>query len=125
VPTDPGTDQIGTWGLGHIKEHVKLYILSGGRFFLRGFGIVGAGVWVFSHTNFEIFGFGGTICTHDASHRVAMAMGVLAYSRGHPTTYSIRWLNFFKGFWHSWCRCLGISHRNFEIISSGGNFGKE
>jgi hypothetical protein len=33
--------------LGHIKGHVKLYILLGGRFFLRGFGIVGAGVWKF------------------------------------------------------------------------------
>src|SRR6202035_694354 len=32
----PATDQIGTRGLVHIKEHVKLYILSGGRFFLRG-----------------------------------------------------------------------------------------
>jgi hypothetical protein len=43
-PTMPATEQIGTQGLVHIKEHVKLYILSGGRFFLRGFGIVGAGV---------------------------------------------------------------------------------
>jgi hypothetical protein len=32
-PTMPATDQIGTQGLVHIKEHVKLYILSGGRFF--------------------------------------------------------------------------------------------
>jgi hypothetical protein len=31
-----GTDQIDTQELVHIKEHVKLYILSGGRFFLRG-----------------------------------------------------------------------------------------
>ena len=38
---------MGTWELEHIKEHVKLYILSGGRFFLRGFGIVGAGVGSF------------------------------------------------------------------------------
>jgi|SRR3981189_252979 hypothetical protein len=59
--TVPGTDQLWTWGLGHIKEHVKPYVLLGGRFFLRGFGIVGAGVWEFSHTNFEIFWFGGTI----------------------------------------------------------------
>src|SRR5256885_6738190 len=49
---------IGPWGLVHIKEHAQLYIRLGGRFFLRGFGIVGAGVWEFSHTNFEIFGFG-------------------------------------------------------------------
>jgi hypothetical protein len=59
--TVAATDQLGTWGLGHIKEHAKLYILSSGRFSLRGFGIVGAGVWEFSHTNFEIFWFGGTI----------------------------------------------------------------
>ena len=36
APTMPATDQIGTRGLVHIKEHVKLYILSGGQFFLRG-----------------------------------------------------------------------------------------
>jgi hypothetical protein len=89
--TMAATDQIGTWGLGHIKEHARLYILLGGRFFLRGFGIVGAGVWEFSHRNFEIFGFGGTICTNSASHRPAMDMGVLAHSRARQTTYSIRW----------------------------------
>jgi hypothetical protein len=52
----PATDQIEAWGLVHIKGDVKLYILLGGRFSLRGFGIVGAGVWEFSHRNFEIFG---------------------------------------------------------------------
>jgi hypothetical protein len=57
----PATDQLWTWRLGHIKEHVKLYILLGGGVNPGGFGIVGAGVWEFSHTNFEIFGFGGTI----------------------------------------------------------------
>jgi len=36
APTMPATDQIGPWGLVHLKEHVKLYILSGGRSFLRG-----------------------------------------------------------------------------------------
>ena len=36
APTMPATDQIGIRGLVHLKEHVKLYILSGGRFFLRG-----------------------------------------------------------------------------------------
>src|SRR6202035_3844870 len=35
-PTMPATDQIGIRLLVHLKEHVKLYILSGGRFFLRG-----------------------------------------------------------------------------------------
>jgi hypothetical protein len=67
------------WGLVHIKEHVKLYILSGGRSVLRGSWLFVAGVWEFPHRNFEIFGFGGTICTHDASHRAAMDMGVGAY----------------------------------------------
>jgi hypothetical protein len=33
VPTVPATGQIGTWGLVHIKEHVQLHILSGGRRF--------------------------------------------------------------------------------------------
>jgi hypothetical protein len=32
-----------------------------------------------SPRNFEIFGFWGTICTHDGSHRPAMDMEVLAY----------------------------------------------
>jgi len=57
--TDPATDQIGTWGLVHIKEHVKPYILSGGRLFLRGSWPFGAGVWEFPHTNFEIFSMRG------------------------------------------------------------------
>ena len=77
--TVPATDQLWIWGFLHIKEHVKLYIVLGGRFFLRGFGIVGAGVCDFSHTNFEIFGFEGTICSHRYRYRLAMAMGVLAY----------------------------------------------
>jgi hypothetical protein len=34
--TMAATDQIDTQELVHIKEHVKLYILSGGWFFLRG-----------------------------------------------------------------------------------------
>jgi hypothetical protein len=59
--TVPGTDQIGTCSLVHIKEHVKLHILSSGGVNPGGFGMVGAGVWEFSHTNFEIFWFGGTI----------------------------------------------------------------
>jgi hypothetical protein len=59
--TVPATDQLWTWGLEHIKEHVKLYIRPGGRRFLRGCWASGAGLWEFSHTNFEIFGFGGII----------------------------------------------------------------
>jgi hypothetical protein len=65
--------------LVHIKEHVKLYITSGGRFFLGGSWPFGAGVWGFPQANFEIFVFGGTIWTNGSSHRLAMAMGVLAY----------------------------------------------
>jgi hypothetical protein len=73
------TDQLWIWGLAHIKEHVKLYIVLGGRFFLRGFGIVGAGVCDFSHTNFEIFGFGGTLVRHRSRYRPAIATGVGTY----------------------------------------------
>jgi hypothetical protein len=77
--TVPGTDQLWTRGLVHIKEHVKLYILSGGRLFLRGSWLFVAGVWEIPHTNFEILGFGGTIWRNGCSHRLAMAMGVLEY----------------------------------------------
>jgi hypothetical protein len=89
--TDPGTDQLCTRGLGHIKEHVKLHILSGGGINPGGSWPFGAGVWKFPHTNFEIFVFGGTIWTNSCSHRLAMGMGVLEYSRACQTTDSIRW----------------------------------
>jgi hypothetical protein len=79
VPTDQSTGQIGTQGLVHIKEHAKLYILSGGQRLLRGSWPFGAGVWEFPHTNFEIFGFGGTIFTHGSRYTVAMAKEVGAY----------------------------------------------
>jgi hypothetical protein len=92
VHMDPGTDQLCTWGLGHIQEHVKLYILSGGQCFIRGSWPFGAGVWEFPHTNFEIFVFGGTIWTNRSSYSQAMAMGVPPYSRGRQTTYCIQWL---------------------------------
>jgi hypothetical protein len=77
--TVPGTDQLCTRGLVHIKGHVKLYILSGGRFFLRGSWPFGAGVWKFPHTNFEIFDFGGTICAHGSRYRPDRDMGVGTY----------------------------------------------
>jgi len=54
-PTDPGRDQLWTWGFLHIKEHVKLCILSGGCINPEGSWLFGAGVWEFPHTNFEIF----------------------------------------------------------------------
>jgi hypothetical protein len=59
--TVPGTDQLWLWGFQHIKEDVKLYILSGGGINPGGSWIFVAGVWEFPHTNFEIFWFGGTI----------------------------------------------------------------
>jgi hypothetical protein len=40
----------------NIKEHVKLYILSGGGINPEGSWVFGAGVWKFPHRNFEIFG---------------------------------------------------------------------
>jgi hypothetical protein len=91
VPTDPGTDQLWPQGLGHIKGHAKLYILSGGQRLLRGSWPFGAGVWEFPHTNFEIFVFGGYICTHGSSYRPAMDKGVWTYQRSRQTVSCIRW----------------------------------
>ena len=78
-PTMPATDQIGTWGSGHIEEHAKLYILSGGHRLLRPSWPFGAGVWKFPHTNFEIFDFGGTICAHGSRYTPDRDMGVGTY----------------------------------------------
>jgi hypothetical protein len=54
-----------------------------------------------------------------------MAMGVVTYSRGHQTVYSIRWSILFKRFWHSWCRCwefpIGISKFLAGKPTSEGN----
>ena len=61
TPTVPATDQIGTWGFLQIKEDVKLHILSGRCHYWRSSWAFGAGVWVFSHTNFEIIALGGTL----------------------------------------------------------------
>jgi hypothetical protein len=77
--TVPGTDQLWPWGLFHIQEDVKLHILSGGGINPGGSWVVGAGVWEIPHTNFEIFGFWGSIWTNGANHRLAMAMGVVPY----------------------------------------------
>jgi hypothetical protein len=79
APTEPDTGQLWTWGSVHIKGHVQLHILSGGRRFLRGSWLLGAGVWWFPHTNFEIFGFLGTLVRHRSSYRPAMATGVGTY----------------------------------------------
>jgi hypothetical protein len=118
-PTMPATGQLWTWGFLYIEGHVQLHILSGGRRFLRGSWLFGAGLWKFPHTNFEIFGFGGGICTHGSSHRPDRDMGVGAYERACPTTYSIRGVHHFVHNWDSWCRGLDISHRNFEILGRG------
>ena len=88
--TVPATAQIGTQGLMHIKGHIKLYILSRGQRLVRGSWLLGAGVWKFPHTNFEIFGFGGTICTHSSMYRPAMTIFFPIYQRALQTTYSIR-----------------------------------
>jgi hypothetical protein len=109
----------------YIKEHVKLHILLGGGTFPWSSWLVGAGLCEISHRNLEIFGFGGTICTHRSIHRPAMDMGVGAYSRACPTIYSIMRSTFFKGILAIWCRGLGVSHRNFEIFSRETNFGGE
>jgi hypothetical protein len=87
---------MGTWELEHIKEHVKLYILLGGRFFLRGFGIVGAGVWKFLIGISKFLAGKPTSEGNGASHRRAMDMGVGAYSRECPTTYSDKRLALFN-----------------------------
>jgi hypothetical protein len=78
-PTDPGRDQLWTWGFLHIKEHVKLCIVSGGCINPEGSWLSGAGVWKFPHTNFEIFGFWGTLVRHRSRHRPDRDTGVGAY----------------------------------------------
>ena len=70
--TDPGRDQLWTWGLRHIKEHSKLHILSSGGVNPEGSWLFVAGVWEFPHTNFEIFGFGGSKCAHASTQRLAL-----------------------------------------------------
>ena len=90
VPTDPGTDQIGTWGLGHIQEDIKLHIVLGGGVNPDSSWLLDVGVWDFPHTNFEIFGCWGYIWTHGSRYMPAMHKGVGTYSRGHQIVYSIR-----------------------------------
>ena len=74
--TVPDTDQLCTRGLVHIQEDIKLYIVSGGRFFLRGFGIVGAGVWKFPIGISKFLAGKPTLEGNDASHRQGRDMGV-------------------------------------------------
>ena len=77
--TDPAIAKLCTWGFLHIQEDVKLHILSGGGINPGGSWLLGAGVWEFSHTNFEIFGFWGTLVTHRSSHRPDRDMGIGTY----------------------------------------------
>jgi hypothetical protein len=41
--TDQCTDMLWTWGLVHLKEHIKLHLVSGGHIFLSGSWLLGAG----------------------------------------------------------------------------------
>ena len=92
-----------------MKEDIKLHILLGHWIFLRGSGIVGAGGKWFPYklskgsapNHRKLQGGKTDIMSHRCTHRNAMDMGVGAYERGHPITYSGRRLNFFKGFWCS------------------------
>jgi hypothetical protein len=63
----------------HIKEDVELHILSGGGVNPGVSWLLGAGVWKFPHTNFEIFGFWGTLVRHRSRHRPDRDMGVGTY----------------------------------------------
>jgi hypothetical protein len=78
-PTDPGRDQLGTWGLVHMKEYVQLHILLGGCIILCTIGIVGAGVWIFPTEISKILAGKPTLGTNSSSHSGAMEMGVGAY----------------------------------------------
>jgi len=74
--TVPATDQLWPGGFLHIKEDVKLHILSSGWLFLMRSDQVGAGLCEFSHRNFEVL---GDRMTHGSRYRLAMARGVLVY----------------------------------------------
>ena len=70
---------------------------------------------------FRNFWVWGTIWTNGASHRPAMAMGVLAYPRGRQTTYSIRWWSISMVILAIWCRTLrNLPHkfRNFWVLGN-------
>ena len=73
----------------HIKELVKLHILSGGWTLLRGFGIVGVGKCVKISKISDI-------SAHGSTHSNAIDMRLAANERGRQTTYSIRTLDVLK-----------------------------
>ena len=49
--TDQRTGMLWTWDQRHLKEHVKLHLVSGGHIFLRGSWLLGAGGTRFPHSN--------------------------------------------------------------------------
>jgi hypothetical protein len=63
----------------HIKEYVKLYLLLGGRFFLRGSWLFGAGDWEFPIGISKFLAGKPSSEGNGGSQRPAMAMGVSAY----------------------------------------------
>ena len=63
----------------HIKEHAKVYILSGGQRLLRGSWPFGAGVWEFPIGISKFLAGKPTSEGNGDPHRQAMAMGVDAY----------------------------------------------
>jgi hypothetical protein len=63
----------------HIQDHVKLYILSGGRCFLRGSWPFGAGVWKFPMGISKFIAGKPTSEGNGVTHRPAMHKGVGAY----------------------------------------------
>jgi hypothetical protein len=68
----------------HIKEHIKLHILTRGWLFLMRSDRVGAGKCVKISKLWDI-------SAHGSTHRPAMDMGVTANERGHQTTYYTIW----------------------------------
>ena len=77
--TVPGTDQVGTRGLGHIQEDVKLHILLGGGVNPGGSWPFGAGVWKFPMGISKFLAGKPTSEGNGGPHRPAMDMGVGTY----------------------------------------------
>jgi hypothetical protein len=52
----------------------------------------------------KFLGVGGTLCTHDATGRLAMHTGVFVYERALQTAYTVRRLNFLMVILVTLCR---------------------
>jgi hypothetical protein len=96
----------------HIKEHVKLHIISGGWLFFTRSDQVGAGLCEFFHRNFEI-----------CWHRMTMDPGTdqlwqwrFSYIKEHVKLHILSggWLFFMRSDQVDAGLCE-FSHRNFEI----------